>query len=131
MGAPPVGRGNLAAERMAAIKAQQEAFSKKGQKTEGVAPPVGRGNLAAERMAAIKAQQEAFSKKGQKAEEDEPDESQPESGIKAVASNFGDLTKPKSAVQKRMEAFEKKQKEEAMKNDHTAFQEVKWMTGQR
>jgi len=29
-----------------------------------------------------------------------------------------------------MEAFEKKQKEEATKNDHTAFQEVKWKTGQ-
>jgi hypothetical protein len=52
---------------MAAIKAQQEAFAKKGQKSEDEIPvPVSRGNLAAEKMAAIKAQQEAFAKKGQK-----------------------------------------------------------------
>jgi hypothetical protein len=119
---------------MASIKAQQEAFSKKGQKTEediaAAASPV-RGNLAVERIASIKAQQEAFSKKGQKNhDENEEKEEEPLTGVKAAASKFGDTAKPKSAVQKRMEALEQRQKEEAMKNDPKAYQEVSWGTGQ-
>ena len=49
------------------IKEQQEAFSKKGQKTAPAdnEPPLRTGNLAAERMRMIKEQQDAFSKKGQ------------------------------------------------------------------
>ena len=127
--APPVSRGNLAAERMASIKAQQEAFTKKGQRNEDdIAPPVSRGNLAAERMASIKAQQEAFANKGKKVDaEDKQDEEV--DGIKAVANKFGATVKPKSAVQRRMEEFERKQKEEAMKNDPTTFQKVSWGSG--
>ena len=127
--APPVSRGNLAAERMASIKAQQEAFAKKGQRNEDdIAPPVSRGNLAAERMASIKAQQEAFANKGKKVDaEDKQDEEV--DGIKAVANKFGATVKPKSAVQRRMEEFERKQKEEAMKNDPTTFQKVSWGSG--
>ena len=126
--APPVSRGNLAAERMKAIQEQQKAFSLKGQKTEP-APPVSRGNLAAEKMAAINAQMDAFSKKGQKPEvEDEPKEEEA-TGLKALANQFGDTVKPKSAVQKAREELERKQKEEATKNDPKAFQKVSWSTG--
>jgi len=56
--------GNVAAERMASIRIQQEAFARKGQKTESSIPRVGRGNIAAERIASIKKQQEAFARKG-------------------------------------------------------------------
>merc|ERR1740124_1850738 len=56
------------AERMAAIKAQQKAFSQKGRSSETTtsSPPkrAKKGSLAAQRMASIKAQQEAFAQKG-------------------------------------------------------------------
>mmetsp|Transcript_15821 Transcript_15821/g.20080 ORF Transcript_15821/g.20080 Transcript_15821/m.20080 type:complete len:174 (+) Transcript_15821:83-604(+) len=119
---------NLAAERMAAIKQQQEAFSKKGQKSpEKPLPKATRGNFAAEKMAAIKAQQEAFANKGKKTEESQEEDT---SGIKGVASKFGDTVKPKSAVQRRKEAFERQQKEAAMKNDPKAYQSVTWKNGE-
>merc|ERR1740124_1679641 len=58
--------GNATAEKMASIKAHQEAFARRGQKTEENFSKIGRGNVAAERMASIRAQQEAFARKGQK-----------------------------------------------------------------
>ena len=121
---------NLAAEKMKAIQEQQEAFAKKGKKNEddNVAPPVSRGNLAAERMASIKAQQEAFANKGKKVDAEEKQDEEVD-GIKAVANKFGATVKPKSAVQRRMEEFERKQKEEAMKNDPKTFQKVSWGSG--
>ena len=81
-------------------------------------------------MASIKAQQEAFSKKGQKSHDSEDKEEDPASGIKAAANKFGATVKPKSAVQRRMEELERKQKEEVKKNDPKAYQEVSWAVGQ-
>jgi len=60
--------GNVAAQRIAMIKAQQEAFAQKGRRRVEDIPKVGRGNVAAEKMAAIKSQQEAFARKGRKGE---------------------------------------------------------------
>merc|ERR1712176_408699 len=51
---------------IAMLKAQQDAFAKKGNPSEKDEPEVGRGNVAAERMAAIKAQQEEAAKKLEK-----------------------------------------------------------------
>jgi hypothetical protein len=80
-------------------------------------------------MASIKAQQEAFAKRGQKpALEENQDEEL--DGIKAVANAFGGSVKAKTAVQRRREEFERKQKEEAMKKDPKAFQAVSWQVGQ-
>ena len=47
-----------------------------------------------------------------------------------MASKFGDTVKPKSSVQRRREAFEKQQKEAAMKNDPKAYQSVTWKSGE-
>jgi hypothetical protein len=81
-------------------------------------------------MAAIKAQQEAFANKGKKIVEEGEEEVANKTGVKAVADLFGDAVKPKSAVQKRMEEFERLQKEEAMKNDPKAFLQVSWQSGE-
>ena len=112
---------------MATIQAQQEAFAKKGQKTEEDIPQVTRGNVAAERLASIRAQQEAFAKKGQKTVQESEESKE---GVTATAKMFGDSVKSKSMVQKRMEELERKQKEEAMKNDPTSYQKVSWRAGE-
>jgi len=65
-------KDTLAAQKWREVKAQQEAFAKKGRKKTEEMPKVGRGNVAEERMAAIKAQQEAFAQKGVKKAEDKP-----------------------------------------------------------
>ena len=129
---PPVRSGNLAAERIRMIKEQQQAFSKKGQSPDRKHINVGSGNLAAERMRMIREQQEAFANKGKKVDEEkeESDENETElSGVKGAASKFGDVVKPKSAVQRRKEEFERQQKEAAMKNDPKAHQVVSWKNG--
>jgi len=59
-------------ERMASIKAQQEAFAQKGRSTGSSTPQAKKGSFAAQRMASIKAQQAAFAQKGKPSENSSP-----------------------------------------------------------
>ena len=78
-------------------------------------------------MASIRAQQEAFAKKGQRIEQEAEEIKE---GVSVTGKKFGESVKSKSMVQKRMEELERKQKEEAMKNDPKSFQKVSWSVGE-
>jgi len=113
-----------ASETMRRIQEKMNADSNKGKHSskETMAPT---RNLASEKIKMIRDQQQKFANLG-KAPENLNDSEVEVDGVKKVANKFGETVKPKTAVQRKREEFERKQKEAAEHNNHKAHIQVVW-----
>jgi len=104
------------------VDSQQEMNADSNECKQQMAPT---RSLASEKMNMIRDAQQKFANLGKPSEI--VNESEVEVvGLKKVASKFGETVKPKTAVQRRREELERKQKEAIKRNDHQAHMQVSW-----